>query len=116
VKNYGAEKNGLTFVVYVLKYKHFSTESTENKFGGLFFTIGGDDDHEFVEKNGKIDGFPSQEIVYRKQPKKGLFIDAGNTVIVLGIAAKDRKDLQSSEANLFFSSFRLNRKSRKISI
>lgn len=51
VKNYTTKNSGHIFVVYVLKYKEFATKTTAEKFGGLFFTIGGDDDWEFAEKD-----------------------------------------------------------------
>lgn len=95
-------------MVVVLKYAEYATKSTEDKFGGLFFLIGGDDDHEFTEKNIKVDGLPAREIVYKNKPNKGLFIDAGKTVYVLAWFSNERKDLDSAAAKRFFNSFRLN--------
>ncbi|MGH9949609.1 MAG: hypothetical protein ACRD6X_20750 [Pyrinomonadaceae bacterium] len=109
VKSYGVQKQKRAFIVYILKFKDYETKSTEDKFGGLFFMIGGDDDWEFTEQNRIVDGFSAQQIVYKNQNKKGLFIDAGNMVIVLGFTAEERAELSSPEVIRFFNSFRLDR-------
>lgn len=109
ITSYAVKSGGHIFFVHVLSYNAFSTKSTEDKFGGLFFVLGGDDDHDFEETIMTIDNLPAQQIVYRKQTNKGVFIDAGNMVVVLGMAAKTRKDLDFAIANRLFSSFRLYR-------
>lgn len=100
------------FILTIIKWSKQKVQSlVDDRFGGLQFMIGGDDDHDFKERSLKIDGFPAKEIVYDKQNNRGLFIAAGDRIYVLGFAGKTRADLKSDAANRFFSSFRAKKKS-----
>ena len=68
VKLFAGKKTGNSFLVYVLELVDEAKErSTKEKFKGLHFLIGGDDDHEFVETYLKVDGLSAKEIVYTQQ-------------------------------------------------
>jgi hypothetical protein len=108
VQSFGVDTKDFVLIAIILRYEDFATKTTEDKFGGLFFVLGGDDDFDFTEKNVNIRGMPAQEIVYNKRPIKGLFIDASDTVYVLGLRAKKKEDVNAAVANRFFSSFSLN--------
>jgi len=108
IKLFGGKKSGYVFVVYDLDLVEEATKrSLEDKLGGLEFVLGGDDDYEFVETYIKIGGLDARQIVYANQNKKGLIIDAGGRIYILGLSTKDRKDLDSAVAERFFTSFRL---------
>lgn len=53
VKAYGVEANRFTFMVVILRFAEYGSQSIEKKFGGLFFVVGGDDDHDFSKRNMK---------------------------------------------------------------
>lgn len=101
---FGATSEDLTFILYILKpNKLTQKEPLEEKLGGLEFTIGGDDDHDFAETWGTFAGHPSRKIVYRKQNNIGFMIDAGERIFVLGVNADSRKDLDLPAVKKFFA-------------
>lgn len=101
----GANKS-LNFKVVIIELREKDAKSrTEDKLAGLEFVLGGDDDHEFSAEFLKIQGLNSKEIVYKNQNNKGLMIDAGDKIYILGVTTKNRKDLNSKLANRFFKSF-----------
>lgn len=110
---FGAETSEYTFLITVFGLrKEDIGADLEEKFGGVQFLIGGDDDHDFTERLLKINGLNAKEVVYRKQNNRGLIIDAGARIYVLGLAVKERKYLDSEVANRFFRSFRLLKRSK----
>lgn len=108
IKTYEGSISDHYFLVLVLDYgKDIKNKEIKEKFGGLEFVIGGDDDHKFEEKYLKIDNLNAKEITYLNQNKKGLMIDTGKQIIVLGLIVGKRENLNSVVAKEFLSSFRL---------
>lgn len=105
-KSFAAIKSAYIIVIHIFEGEN-TKETSKEKLGGAEFTIGGDDDNDFVERYFKIDGLTAREVFYAKQNVRGIMIDAGNRVYILGIKAKNREDLDSDMARRFFSSFRL---------
>jgi hypothetical protein len=103
---FGAVKSTYVLKVHIIDNENEKLSSKE-KFAGLEFVIGGDDDHEFTETYLKIDNLDAKEIVYKNLNAKGLMIDAGNRIFVLCLASKNRKELDSIVAKRFFTSFHL---------
>lgn len=111
IRTFGLVQKPYVFQVLVLRLRAKQiTKTLEDKLGGLEFVFGGDDDHDFSETYLKVDGFPAKEIVYKKQNTKGLMIDTGDRIFVLGLSAEKRKDLNKSISRRFFNSFRLVKK------
>jgi hypothetical protein len=56
-----------------------------------------------------VDGLPARELLFISPNKssKGLIIDAGDRIYVLGLAVDDAKNLNSSVAKHFFETFQL---------
>ena len=110
IETFGYESSDTTILIQILSLGRDRVLMTpKEKFKGLQFVVGGDDDHDFTETWGKVDGLPSKSIVYSKQNHRGLFIDAGNKIIILALVTKDRSALKSKAAETFFSSFCLRR-------
>lgn len=108
IKLFSAKKSNYSFQVFVLDIVEKNRKlSPKDKFEGLEFVLGGDDDQHFTEKYLKIDGLTAREIIFSEQNSKGLMIDAGDRVFILGLASKNRKDLDSEFAKRFFTSFHL---------
>ena len=109
VKTFVATWKKKAFLVMILKYSNYCATSTKEKFDGLFFVIGGDDDDDLTETAIKVEGLPARQVLYNKRPNKGVFIDAGDTVYVLGFASEEKKDRNSNSVRKFFDSFKLTR-------
>ncbi len=108
IQLYGATKSGCTYVVYDLALSSKgSNRSIKDKLGGLEFMIGGDGEYDYTDKYMALGAFNAREIIYSTQNKKGLFIDAGDRIYILGLASENRSDLDSDIAKHFFTSFRL---------
>jgi hypothetical protein len=105
---FGAKNDKFVFLVYVYDAKAQGASDSSDKLLGLEYVLGGDDDADFSQEDVTIDGLPARKIVYRHQNNAGLLIDAGDKVFILGLAVKNRKDLNSVIANRFFASFKLN--------
>jgi hypothetical protein len=109
VQIYSARQGGEGFLIVVLELQDEDKFLTSiDKFEGLQFFIGGDDDQQFSERFIKVDGMTAKEIVFVKRAHKGLFIDAGNRIYVLGFFAKQKKELEKGAAKRFFRSFHLS--------
>lgn len=108
---YGVTSDQYVIKIYDLELvPRASKMNLKDKFGGLEFVIGGDDDFDFTETSLRIDGHPAKEIVYAKSNAKGLMIDAGGRIFVLVLITKNRVDLDSRIAKNLFSSFKLVKK------
>lgn len=110
IELFGGKTSDCVFVVYVYDVPEEKKGlSLAQKSKGLQFVLGGDDDHNFSEIYSKIDGLDAKAIVYAKQSNRGLIIDGGGKIYILGLAATNRKHLNSKVANRFFSSFRIRK-------
>jgi hypothetical protein len=105
---YAASADKYVVGVYELPLTQRGRKRTlDEKLDGLEFLVGGDHDFDFDEDVLKINGFQSRLVTYTKSNAKGLMLDAGDTIYVLFLLTKDRKDLDSEMAKKFFSSFTL---------
>lgn len=108
IKTYEGSIPNYDFLVLLLDYgNNISKKRLEEKFEGLNFVIGGDDDNNFEERYLKVDNLNAKELNYLNQNKKGLMIDTGKQIIVLSLTAGKRKYLNSVIANEFLTSFQL---------
>ena len=105
---FGPTTGDSVFLVYIYRPEKKKRKlSFKDKVDGLEYVLGGDDDHDFSETYKKINGLDAKEIVYKKQNKKGLLIDAGDKTYILGFGSKTREELDSPAVKAFFTSFRL---------
>lgn len=112
IKLFGSsESNGSygTFEVVILELSEKEKRPVQGKLEGLEFLIGGDDQKPTKDAFVKVDGLPARELVFSSPDKcsKGLIIDGGERIYVLGLVVNVCKDLESTVANRFFESFHL---------
>ena len=81
------------------------------KLKDLEFLIGGDDQKPTRETEVRVDGLPAREVLFVGPSKcsKGLFIDAGDRIYVLGAVGKVCEDLDTATAKRFFETFHRRR-------
>ena len=103
---------GMTFQIVILQLTEKARRSSANKLQGLEFLIGGDEDKPTRDSGVKIDGLNARELLYSSSTscRKGLIVDAGNRIYVLGLAVTACEGLNSSVAKRFFESFRITRR------
>ena len=81
------------------------------KLKGLEFLIGGDGQRPTRETVVRVDGLPAREVLFVGPSKcsKGLMIDAGDRIYVLGLVVNVCEDLDTASAKRFFRTFHLKR-------
>ncbi len=106
VRIFTAKRNDIGFLIAVLELTEDDKRQTpKEKFGGLQFFIGGDDDHEFSSTYTSRGGLVAKEILYSEKANKGVMIDGGDRIYVLGFFAKNHEELVKGYAKEFFDSF-----------
>ncbi len=100
------------FQVVVLDLSEKGRSDAQGKLEGLEFLIGGDDRKPTKERRVKIEGLPAKEVLFVSPSKcsKGLMIDAGDRIYVLGLVVDTCDGLDSAVSKRFFESFRLTRR------
>ena len=100
------------FEVVILDLTEKEKLNVKGKMEGLEFFIGGDDQKSTKETMVKVDGLTAKEVLFIGPNKcsKGLIIDAGDRIYVLGLAVNACKDLSSRVAKRFFITFHLMRR------
>lgn len=106
-----ADASNGAFEVVILDLSEKGKLNVQGKLKGLEFLIGGDDKKPTKATFVKIDGLPAKEVLFISPNKcsKGLMIDAGDRIYVLGLVVNDCKDLNSTVAKRFFKTFHLVR-------
>jgi len=114
IKLFAGRNSKYAVLLYVLRLDKSSINlSSEEKLRGLDFMLGSENDQNFEVSSLKVNGSPSRQIIFANQNKKGLLIDAGDRIVVLGIVAETRNDMESEAANSFLRSFRLTTSKQK---
>lgn len=106
-----AEASFGVFEVVILDLSKKEQLNVNGKLKGLEFFIGGDDQRPTKETVLKVDGLPAREVLFVCPSKcsKGLIIDAGDRIYVLGLAVNVCEDLDTVIAKRFFKTFHLKR-------
>jgi hypothetical protein len=115
IKLFGSSKadvsNGV-FEVLILEVSHQRELSVKDKLKGLEFLIGGDNQKPTKVRHLRINGLPAKEVVFlgKDRCSKGLMIDAGDRIYILGLVVNLCEDLDSMVAQRFFGTFNLLRR------
>lgn len=106
-----AEASIGVFQVVILDLSKKEQRNVNGKLKGLEFLIGGDDQNPTRETELRVDGLRAREVLFAGPGKcsKGLFIDAGNRIYVLGAVGKVCEDLDTATAKRFFETFHRRR-------
>lgn len=105
-----AESGGMTFQVIVLDLTDKAAHEPQKKLAGLEFLIGGDDEKPTLKSTTIIAGLRAREMIFgeTKVCQKGLIIDGGRRVFILGVAT-NCENLTLPAVKRFFESFRLTK-------
>ncbi len=103
-----SDSNEMIFQVVILELSDKELQS-HNKLDGLEFLIGGDDARPTKETVLAVDGLNSRELLFADSSgcRKGLIIDGGSRIYVLGLRVKRCDNLNLAPAKRFFESFRV---------
>lgn len=106
-----AEASFGVFEVVILDLSKKEQFNLNGKLKGLEFLIGGDDQNPTRETVVRVDGLPAREVLFVSPGKcrKGLMIDAGDRIYVLGLVVNVCEDLDTASAKRFFKTFHLKR-------
>lgn len=106
-----AEASFGVFQVVILDLSKKEQRNVNGKLKGLEFLIGGDDQRPTKETAVRVDGLPAREALFVGPSKcsKGLMIDAGDRIYVLGLVVNVCEDLDTASAKRFFKTFHLKR-------
>lgn len=106
-----AEASFGAFEVVILDLSKKEPLDVNGKLKGLEFFIGGDDQTPTMETVVKVDRLPGREVVFVGPGKctKGMIIDAGDRIYVLGLVVNVCEDLNTPIAKRFFKTFHLKR-------
>ncbi|HEX7330527.1 MAG TPA: hypothetical protein VF290_03455 [Pyrinomonadaceae bacterium] len=106
-----AEASFGVFEVVILDLSKKEQLNVNGKLDGLEFLIGGKDQRPTRETVVRVDGLPAREVLFVGPGKcnKGLMIDAGDRIYVLGLVVNVCKDLDTASAKRFFKTFHLKR-------
>ncbi len=114
IKLFGTSEAEASFGVFQVVILYLSEKEQRNvsgKLKGLEFLIGGDDQRPTSETELRVDGLAAREVLLVGPSKcsKGLFIDAGDRIYVLGSVGKVCEDLDTATAKRFFKTFHRRR-------
>lgn len=106
-----AEASFGVFEVVILDLSKNEQLNVNDKLKGLEFLIGSDDQRPTKETVVRVDGLPAREVLFVGPGKcsKGLMIDAGARIYVLGLVVKVCENLDTATAKRFFKTFHLKR-------
>jgi hypothetical protein len=106
-----AEATFGVFEVVILDLSKKEQLNANDKLKGLEFLIGEDDQKPNKDTVVRVDGLPAREVQFVGPGKcsKGLMIDAGDRIYVLGVVVNVCEDLDTASAKRFFKTFRLKR-------
>ena len=109
-----ADASSGVFEVVILDLSKKEQLNVNGKLKGLEFLIGGDDQRPTRETVVKVDGLPAREVLFAGAGKcsKGLIIDAGDRIYVLGLVVNVCGDLDTAIAKRFFKTFHRKRRNR----
>ena len=105
-----AEASFGVFEVVILDLSKKEQLNVDGKLKGLDFLMG-DGQRPTRETVLRVDGLPAREVLFVGPSKcsKGLMIDAGDRIYVLGLVVNVCEDLDTASAKRFFKTFQLKR-------